>query len=346
MLFFYFLKKFYKVFFLAFLFLALIFGISDLFIRLPIISSIKITPKLFLLMFPLMSQFAIPLASSFAVQIVIGNLHIEDEVLLLYFFSSARKILHKAILFFSLSIMIVYIPLVFIWVPKSYEMGKEFILKFAKEQFYQLKPNKFYTLVPGFTLFFKQKNYHDKKLNFNKLLLMISEKDGNKYIVNSKNGILEKDYLFLKDGIIQTVDSNKCYFASFKQTEIALNPFFNLEKNNKQQDKQLKFFTWKKLKKIKKYKQSAFLEYYKRFAQVIWQFFFPILAFFTIMIFSRKRSNLLISIFLSGMLFLLYYISLNSIQVLCAHSTFAIFLFYIPLIFLLFVSYFFYFKKR
>ncbi len=345
MLFFYFLRKFYKNFILFFIAFVLIFAISDLFIRIPFLSSLQVTPIFFLLMLPLMSQFSIPLASCLSVQMTCGNLHIADEVLFFYFFSSARKALRAAVLIFSLSIVVIYIPLIFIWAPQSYKKGKEFILNFAKDQFFQLEAGKFHTPVPGFTFFFKSKKTIKGRLVFQKLLLMFNEKDGKKYLINAQNGFLLKDSLFLQNGVIQNLDSDKFYLGNFEQTEISLKKLFDKDqKRNIMQ--QLKFCTWKNLKKIKNKEGKAYIEYHKRIAQVCWQFLFPFLGLWGIMIFGRRKSNLLLSIFLSGALFLFSYISLNLAQILYKKSIFTIFLLYFPIILIGTIFYCFYRKKR
>ncbi len=341
----YFLKRFYLNFLIFFIALAFIFGVSDLFVRLPLVASINVMPKLFLLMLPLMAQFAIPIASALAVQMVVGNLYIEDEVLFFYFFSSARRVLHQVVLIFSISILAFYIPLIFVWAPQSYKKGKEFIIKFAKEQFYQLEPNKFHTPFSGFTLFFKQKVISDEKLVFDKMLIMFKEKQGERYLINAQKGFLLNDVLFLDDGTIQNIGSNKHYFATFNQTEIDFKRFLGTDKDDKISE-QLKFVSWSELKKIKNKQAGAFVEYYKRIAQIFWQFLFPFLALWGIMILGRKKSNLLISIAFSGFLFLFSYICLNVALIVHQSKYLSILLLYFPLVLLSLLLYFFYRKKR
>ena len=326
----YFLKRFYINFVLLFIALAFIFGVSDLFVRLPFVASISAMPKLFLLMFPLMAQFAFPIASALAVQMVVGNLYIEDEILFFYFFSSARHVLHQAVLIFSLSILAFYVPLIFVWAPQSYKKGKEFIIKFAKEQFYQLETNKFHAPFVGFTLFFKQKEILKDKLIFEKLLIMFKEKQGERYLINAQKGFLLKDTLFLNDGTIQNIGSIRNYIATFKQTEIDLKKFLSTEDDSKITE-QLKFFSWTELKKIKNEKNEAFVEYYKRIVQIAWQLLFPFLALWGIMILGRKKSNLLVSIAYSGLLFLFSYICLNVALIVNQNKILSVFLLYFPL---------------
>jgi len=341
----YFFFFFYKNFLLFFVGLAFVFALSDLFVRFPLIASLKTTPKLFLLMFPLMAQFAIPLASCLSVQIVIGNLYIEDEISLIYFFSSARAALRNAVLIFSLSIVAIYFLLVCFWVPQSYKKGKKFILDFAKEQFYQLEPNRFYSITPELSLYFKNRFFSQDKVFFEKLLMEFKEKKGNRYLSISQRGYLYKNKLFLQDGIIQNIDSDKRYYSNFKETEIDLDALFDKSKGD-QKLEHPKFLTITKLKRLKEGNDSFAIEYYKRIAQVFWQLLFPFLGLWGIMVFGRKKSNLLLSVGLSGAIFLFSYISLNLSQCVAINNLLLIFYLYIPLILISFFFYFLYYKKR
>ncbi|MBD3273307.1 LptF/LptG family permease [Candidatus Dependentiae bacterium] len=334
MLFLFFLKRFYKKFFIFFISLILILSASDLFVRLPIVSSISVLPKVFLLMLPLMAQFAIPLASCLAVQSVLGHFYVEDEIILIYFFSEAKDVLKKAILFFSISILFFYVPIVTTWAPKSYKKGKILILDLAKKHFSDLQPNKFHSLSKNFTIFFEKQKRIDNNVQFFKILLMFKEKKGDRFIINANKGFLSNDVMYLENGVMQNVGSEKTYIANFDKTEIDLKKFLNLD-DPKFKIKDLKFFTLKELSMIKKENLPAFIEYHKRIAQIIWQFLFPFLSLFLIMLFAKRKSNLLISVFLSGFLFLISYILLNTVKTLYFLDDFVIILFYLPFIFIL-----------
>ena len=344
MLFLFFLKRFYKNFIIFFVALILILAASDLFMRLPVISSMRVLPKIFLLMLPLMAQFAIPLSSCLVVQNVLGNLHVEDEVILLYYFSGAKAVLYKAVLFFSLSLLVFYVPIVTSWAPKSYRKGKLLILDLAKRHFSDLQPKKFHNLSNNFTLFFEKQKRENEKIKFHKILLMFKEKQGDRFIINANKGFLSNDTLFLENGAMQSVGSSKSYIANFNQTEIDLKRFLNLE-NPKFKIKDLKFFTSRELSLIKKDNLPAFIEYHKRIAHILWQFLFPFLSLFLIMLFAKRKSNLLISVFLSGSLFLSSYILLNMVKALSFLGASVILLFYLPIALIFVVTAFFYTKK-
>lgn len=345
MLFLYLLKKFYKNFIFLFLVLLFIFAISDVFIRVPFLASLEIAPKFLLLMLPLMAQFSIPLSSCLAIQFVVGNLYINDEVLFFSFFSSARKTLKNAVLFFSISLLFIYAPLVFWWAPQSYKNGKQFILNFAREQLSVLTPGEFHAPVSNFNFFFKSKNIKDNEIIYENLLLVIKEKDGKKYLINAKTGSLLKDTLFLNNGSIQNLGHSKSYFGNFEQTEISLDKLFESSKD-KNNFTQLKFCTVNDLINLKDEDYNAEIELYKRISQILWQLLFPFLALWGIMVFAKRKSNLLLSVFLSGSIFLFSYISLNFAQVVYKNIIYTILLLYLPLMLISAVFYHFYHKKK
>ena len=176
--------------------------------------------------------------------------------------------------------------------------------------------------------------------------MIFKEKNGDRFIACASKGFLLHDVLVLKTGTIQNLGSNKYHFASFEKTEINLSNFFQKD-TKKIQDKQLKFLSWNNLRKIKKYRDEAFVEYHKRIAQILWQFLFPFLGLWGIIIFARRKSNLLMSLLLSGSFFLFSYITLNLAQTLykSLHS-FSILILYLPLFILSGILYFIYRNKR
>jgi lipopolysaccharide export LptBFGC system permease protein LptF len=281
-----------------------------------------------------MAQFAIPIASALSVGTLIGNMYTEDEILLFFYFSKVKTVFYKAITFFSLSLLIFYIPTVFVWTPKSYHKGKKIILNIAKKQFWQLEPNKFHEIFSRFHIFFKEKEKINKKLILKKILLNFQDKKGAIFIVNAQKGFFEKDSLFLYNGVIQNFGKDKIYTADFEKTDIDLRQFFD-QKNHDIDNKQVKFLSFAELKNYNK--SEAVIEFHKRISLIIWQFLFPFLALFGIMIFARKKSNLLINVFFAGFIFLLSYITTNSAQALHNYGAISFLLLYFPpiLLFLL-----------
>ncbi len=349
MLFKYFFQKFFYFFLIYFTVLIAILAASDVFLRLPVISSLSTIPKIFFLMMPLMAQFAIPIASSLAVQIPLGSMYIEEEIISIYYFSKAKKIIYLVTFIFSLIILLFYVPIVTRFAPKSYKSGKQLILNLAKEHFSNLQANRFHTLSSNFTIFFKKQIKNQDNLEFLKLLLLFKEKNGEQYIVNASKGYLTNEILILNDGFIQNISSNSSYISNFEKTEINLKPFLNYENNNLGvQD--LKFFTLKELKKSRDNlkladKRNCILEIHKRYAQVLWQFLIPFISLFLIMLFAKNKSNLLISLFSSGLIFLLSYILLNTVKSLSLTSEIVAIFYYLPPIIFFVISFYFFNKK-
>ena len=179
---------------------------------------------MFFYMLPLMFSMALPIASCLSVQTAVGNFHTNDEILFFHYFKSARKTLFRSVFIFSISLLFLYIPFIFYLVPQSYKNGKNFIINFAKEQFYQLEEDKLHDIIPNLTLYFKKKDLTQKdRPKFYNLLLTFNEKNKDRYVINSKEGFLYKNSLYLNNGMIQNVgQKDKFYTAQFEQTQIEL----------------------------------------------------------------------------------------------------------------------------
>ena len=183
--------------------------------------------------------------------------------------------------------------------------------------------------MPSLTIYFKKKDLTQKdKPKFHNLLLAFNDKNKDRYLINSREGFLYKNSLYLKDGMIQTIGKkDKFYTAQFEQTQIDLKRFFNIEEK-KIDNKHLKFFTWKQLLQNKHKEKQVFFEYHKRLAQILWQFLLPFLSLFLILLFARSKSNLLVSILLSGFLFFVFYFSVNMGFVVFGSKTLAVLFLY------------------
>jgi lipopolysaccharide export LptBFGC system permease protein LptF len=149
------------------------------------------------------------------------------------------------------------------------------------------------------------------------------------------------DALVLEDGVIQNISINKHYLGSFAQTQIDLDRFFDIDKDKKN-PKHLKFFDYYDLKKRLFERMDVFIEFFKRIAQILWQLLFPFLALFTMMVFSRKKSNLLLAVAFGGLTFLFSYICLNVAQMLYRTIFFSVSIMFLPMTFLAIGFYWFY----
>lgn len=262
--------------------------------------------RLFWLMLPLIFIFAVPIASSLAVGITVGNLYVRDELLLLHYFPDIRKKLELAVWIFSLVLLVFYIPIVFQIAPSSYWKGKRFLVRAAHIQIENLPPQKFHTVASRCTIFFRDKN-KTGQTQFKDILLMVKQKNKKQYLVTARFGVLQDGKLYLTDGTIYNHDAKNQCVATFKTLEIAFEKmFFDSEKNI---SKPTKFMAWDEL--IESDRDRAKQEFHKRVGQILWQFLIPFFMLWMIMILGRKKNNFLTNIIVGGGFFLFSYVSLN-----------------------------------
>jgi len=330
MLFSFFLKRFILQFLAAFFIIVLILGASNLVLRTEFISGFFAILQIFFVMLPLMAIYATPLASGIAVQKVVGDLMGEDELLVIDFFSRAKKSLIYATLAFSILLSVFYVPLVFEYAPQSYLLGKRIILNLAKQQFLHLEPQKFHSPYPGITFYFKEKKYAQNGPRFCNLFLAFHSKN-ERYVFTAKEGFFEKNKIFMLDGSVHTISEDKRYAAIFNETTINLDKILNLEKSENTLNL-LKFCNAKQLLTILGDNGDAAFELCKRLAQTLWLFLFPLIALCLICIFGRKKSNLLFAVVSSGILFFLSYIFIAAAQVVSHNILLAVLFLYVPII--------------
>jgi len=329
MLFLFFLKRFLVQFLVVFFIIVLILGASNLVLRAEFFSGFWGMMQVFFVMLPLMAIYAMPLSAGIAVQKVVGDLLVEDELLVIDFFRPARRALICATVAFSLILTIIYAPLVFDFAPQSYLRGKRILLNLAKQQFSHLEPQKFHSPYPGLTFFFKEKKDEHVEPRFYNLFLAFHSKD-ERYIFTANQGYFQQNKILMIDGSVHTICTDKRYTAVFKETTINLDKILNLEKNDKTMNV-LKFWNIKKLLSMLKDNDDAVFELIKRLAQFLWLLLFPFLALYSIFILGRKKSNMLVAVITSGVLFLISYISIALAQVVSNSLIFSLLFLYLPL---------------
>lgn len=347
----YFLRRFYKSFFVFLVLLILILAFGDMLTRLAVLPSVSSIPKLILLMLPLMGVFAVPVASALSVFTVVGQCYQYNEVLIFHFLPRIRGEIYKAIFIFSLSILPLYAFLVFDFAPKSYLEGKKFIVTLAKEHLSQLEPDKFHYLLPNFVIFFQEKSASSSVgggTEFRKILLMYQGNDKQQYIMTARKGLLDGSVLYLKNGFMQNQNAPNSYLGTFEETQISIEQLFNCDTNEKSikkiQDKHSKFLTWKDLRLFKNKILSVLIEYHSRIAKILWQLLLPFLSFWVLCIWGRLASNnLVLSILGTTVLFLFTYLHVNIVRIFWISYSFG-FLFLYGMIF--FVSAFAYFLQQ
>ncbi len=329
MLFPFFLKRFLYNFLFLLVLITAILGAGNIFVKLSIISSWGTFWFVFLALIPLMAIFAIPLAVGLSVHTAVGNLMVDDELLVVRFFRAAQRTLWLTVLTFSFFAVALYIPLTFYWAPQSYWAGKRVLLKLAKQQFHQYEPGKFHTPFSGVTFFFKQKSTEKNDPYYIMLFLAFNGKHGERYFFTAQKGFLKNNCLHLLNGSVYTVAVGKHYFATFEQTEINLTSILDLEKNILQSH-QAKFLSMSDLWEARKNKDAreAHYEFHKRIVQVVWLFLFPFLALMNVLVCGGRKSNILLGITFNGLIFLLSYISISLAHVMWKSFNGALFLMY------------------
>lgn len=274
-------------------------------------------------MLPLVCLFAIPIASCLAVGMTVGNLFARNELLLFQFFPKSRRTLERSVLFFSFVLAIVFIPFLFRWAPGSYWRGKQFLISAAQQQVENLPAKQFHNIASRCTIFFNER--------FRDILLMVREKSDKQYLVTARSGALEDGVLTLFDGTIYSNSIKNHALATFKSLEIAFEKMFFGDAGVIK--KPPKFMSWSELWADA---SKFFREFHKRFLQLLWQLLLPILIFLGMMIFAKQKSNILLSIVLSGALFLFSYISVNMAYFFLQNTWWALTIFYgLPVLFLL-----------
>lgn len=303
----FFLIRFLSYFTIFLVVFTLLFGLCDTGVRLALLPSMSLFAQFFVLMLPLMMLFSLPLASTLAVQIVFGSLLVNEEIVLLHYWKKARWALNRALLIFALMVTSLFIPLSWYLVPQSYWNGKLFLVQAAQQHIDSLPENSFHTVIPGFTFFFKQKEGSLITTTFHELIVMIRDKRQVSYLITAQTGTVCQGVLSLSNGSLFRQNSPYFSHATFKEMKFDLIKL--LEKNEPPGTaKGLKFQTMHDLYQQKPQSNAAWCEFHKRLAQVAWHMSIPFLAVWSIKRFGRRKSNLLISLLLSGMIFLAYYI--------------------------------------
>lgn len=330
MLFSFFLKRFLLQFITIFAVIILVLGASNLILRIEFFSSFFAMIQVFFVMLPLMAIYAMPIAAGVAVQKVVGDLLVEDELLVVSYFRPARRALVLATVTFSLLLSVFYAPLIFEIAPQSYLRGKRILLNLAKQQFCHLEPQKFHSPYSGLTFFFKEKKNEGGEPHFCDLFLAFHNKN-ERYIFTAKQGYFQQNKIIMLDGSVHTISTDKRYAAMFKETTINLDKILKLEKHDTTLDV-LKFWNIKQLWCMLKKHDEALFEILKRLAQLFWLLLFPLLGLMLIFRFGRKKSNMLMAVVTSGLLFLISYITIAVSQVVSQSTIFSVLFLYLPLL--------------
>jgi hypothetical protein len=167
---------------------------------------------------------AIPLASACSVAFVTLQLFVKDEFMFLRFLPEARKALVKAVLFFSCSLLLTIVPLLFSWVPQSYLRGKQFLATSAYHHLDCLQQQKWHKIAPGFTTRFESKEKDEEgALILKSTIIRFKEKNKTDfYLIFAERGKLQNGILFLYDGRINTHLGKEFSLGTFTCMQIDL----------------------------------------------------------------------------------------------------------------------------
>lgn len=278
------------------------------------IASIAMVPSFLLTMLPMMAVPAFPLAAGLAIAIPIGNLLVNDELMIVLYLRRARAALHQAVLLLSIFFTVIYAGLVLWWAPQSHLHGKQLLFSFASTQFAQLEPGIFHAPFPGLTLYFKQKSIDTVTGNVAYSPIFLAYfKDNEHYLFTARSGVVRNGTIYLVDGNIYSIGKQQSHTALFEETAIDIKHFFEGDTKRKQ-SYHLKFMTLGQLCDYKDTTGVAMAEVHKRVAQILWQFLFPFFALLGVMVFGRRKSNLLTSLLFVGGLYVLSYASIAAGQ--------------------------------
>lgn len=337
----FFIRRFLKQFLVCCTLVTGLLAASNLFVRLPGIMSIHVIPAVVMVMLPLVGLFAVPLASTLSLQLVIGELLIQDELLFLSYVKQARSALYKSIVLFTLLIMTLYLPLVLFWAPTSYNRGKQLLVSFACNQLKHLETKTLHTLIDEVTVYFKDKQSLGNTTQFKNIFLVLKNKTREQYFFTAREGILDDTTLQLVYGSVLIVHADECYTAYFEEAQVNLEQLLHIhEQDSHNHDAKFKILP----QLLSSSEKSMTVEFHKRIAQIMWQFLLPFMAFFLLMMRRNRTRSMLWSIIYSGMLFFAQYMTLTLAQAFQRSSVCMLILFYFSPCFLFIL--FWYFSRK
>ncbi len=321
----YLLKRFLAWFSIFFLTLTAIFGVSDVLIRMAATPSFFSVPTLFILLLPLMAVLSLPLAASLAVSVTAGTLYQENEAIPLRYLRRTRRAVYTAIAIFTILVASIYAPLILRFAPRSYWHAKNYLISSAREQFDNLQPESFHTLVPDFTFYYQQRGENDEgRTVYKQVVLLVRDNSGLAYVIAAQECYLANDMLIITNGSVQNNTGDTWYVGNFEETQIDLAKL--LSSGGRIPTRHLKFFTSEELSQLTE--PAAMVEYHKRWVQILWLLLLPLLSWLLMLVVARRASNILRAVGASGSLFLFSYITTSLSQTLAGTPTVALLVLY------------------
>ncbi len=340
----YFLIHFLQTASIYFTVLLGLFLSCNIVIKMPIIHHAGILPALIMLLLPVMTLFALPLASSMAVYITVAEHKDRDELVVISFLAKGMQSLRYSVVLYGFLCSILYAIFAFYLAPQGYVLSKRLFLNVAKEQFLHVEPGVFHTTIPTVSFYVQKKKLTaDNQTLFEKLILVLRKKNTEQLFITANSGFFDDRQLVLHDGHLISYKNGPVHTAFFKKTAIQLDAYISPPKE-KSLVMQTRFLTVNTLWRHAAYDQEMFFELHKRIAQTGWQFILILLAFAYVLI--RKKSSLLSCVLMCGMTFLATYLIISLAQSYVHQSSLCLGLLYGPLLAAFMVSVVIIFKRR
>lgn len=246
-------------------------------------------------MIPLLSVFAIPIASCLSTTLTLGRLFDTHEILMVAYLPQLKKHFLHSLLFFSFLLPMLYVPLVLDWAPSTYFLGKRYMVILAKDRLTQLESGTFHIFLGKCTLFFKRReSFVNKKTGeiVSKLMNVIVEfeRGEQRYRIVAEEGFFEGDFFIVINGSIRTIGDDKSYLVTFKKSEINLHELLSTVEYELPQ-KSTKYLSWNEVKEQYRESSDVYFEFHVRIVRIIWQFFFPFLAALLMLTFATLDGN-------------------------------------------------------
>ena len=290
--------------------------------------SIAFVPKIFMAAIPILSLFSLPVAACLAVQASVGSFLGDNSFLMFRFLGPLRKKFLVAAILFSLSLSVPVALLLFDFAPKGYEEAKRLTITLATEHMSALEAGRFHHLAKPLAIFFRQKKMQDDCTRFFDMVISY-RLEGSCSVICAKEARLSGQALKLSRGTVVTEHEGRELFSSFEEIFIDVERLLHTPGFLPHVSSEVspKSYRWSHLIEAMKSDEKAFVEFHSRFVYLLWQLLLPLLALFFVMRFGvLEHSNLLLSIFSSGVLALCMHFILGATKL--APGSLVVFLLY------------------
>jgi hypothetical protein len=280
-----------------------------------------------------------PLSLALAVCFYVGRMLTRYEILFVSYIAGVRRHIFFGILLVTLCNTLVYVPLIFQWVPTRYWEAKQILVHFAREKFVQLPAGQFHYPLPDVMVFFDHKGYGPtpdagEGTIFSGMVFAYRTEGGSQAFIHAPHAWIIDNHLQFIDGMLFGLHDNKWYRAGFGRFSLDLARLCAPkppEVSNQLRTKQslMKYITASELYEAMGTNNKAYVALHERFARIAWHVVLPFIAAWAMLAWGTiGRSNILISIVICGMLFLFSYINISFATTFWKHPSVALMLLY------------------